>query len=253
MPRRKKIIAGNWKMNLSRAESINLARGLAEVEHDTESTTVLVFPALAWVASVADAVDGTSVAVGGQNCYFEQSGAFTGEVSAGMLAEVCSFGLAGHSERRLVLGERNADVAAKVRAILDAGMTVVLCVGETIEEREAGAAEDVVGEQLVQGIQHVGDDEIERIVIAYEPVWAIGTGVSATPDDAQAMCRFVRARLSATWPEKAEQVPVLYGGSVTADNALELFQQADIDGGLVGGASLNVQSFRAIVEASQRV
>jgi triosephosphate isomerase (TIM) len=253
MAHRKKIIAGNWKMNLSRSESLNLARGLADVDHDTDSTTMLVFPALAWVASVADAVAGSNVAVGGQNCYFEKAGAFTGEVSAGMLAEVCSYGLAGHSERRHVFGESNADVAAKVRAILDAGMTVVLCVGETIEEREAGTAEDVVGEQLAQGIQHVAEDEIERVVIAYEPVWAIGTGVSATPDDAQAMCQFVRARLADSWSEMADQVPVLYGGSVTADNALELFQQADIDGGLVGGASLNVQSFRAIVEASQRV
>ena len=248
-----KIIAGNWKMNLSREGSVQLARDVSGIPHDPGTTTLLVFPATIWVAPVADAVAGTSIQVGGQNCHTEPKGTFTGEVSAGMLAEVCSYGMAGHSERRHVFGETDEQVAAKVRAILDANMTVVLCVGETLEEREAGAAESVVERQLASGLADVSESEVSRIVIAYEPVWAIGTGVSASPDDAQAMCGYVRSRLKSRFPADGASIPVLYGGSVTPENAKDLLGQVDIDGGLVGGASLNVQSFRAIVEASQSV
>lgn len=191
--------------------------------------------------------------LGGQNCYSEQKGAFTGEVSAGMLAEMCSDVMAGHSERRHVFGESDELVGAKVRAILDAGVRAVLCVGETLEEREGGKAQAVVERQLRAGLSAVQASEIHNVVIAYEPVWAIGTGVAATSTDAQSMCGFVRSTLSGSYGEPGASRSILYGGSVTPENVDELFGQPDIDGGLVGGASLNVQSFRAIVDASQRV
>jgi triosephosphate isomerase (TIM) len=247
---RRKIVAGNWKMNLDRRSSVELAVGVGDIRHDS-STEVLVFPATAWIVPVADALEGTAVEVGGQNCHFESNGAFTGEVSAIMLAEVCSFVLAGHSERRHLFGESDEVVGKKVRAILDGGLSAVLCVGETLDERTANDAEAVVDRQLRSGLEHVDASDLARLVIAYEPVWAIGTGVSATPDDAQTMCRFVRRTLEAMFGTDANETPVLYGGSVTAESAADLFGQADIDGGLVGGASLDVQSFRAIVEASQ--
>jgi triosephosphate isomerase len=169
-----------------------------------------------------------------------------------MLAEICTDAMAGHSERRHVFGESDDLVSAKVRAILDAGMRVVLCVGETLAEREAGDAEAVVERQLRSALTMVPGSEINNVVIAYEPVWAIGTGVASTPADAQTMCQFVRQVLRDQHDEQGEDRPVLYGGSVTPDNARELFNQADIDGGLIGGASLDVQSFRAIVDASDR-
>ena len=249
---RRKIIAGNWKMNLDRTGSVDLAGAVAQITHDS-STEVLVFPATAWIVPVADALQGTDVKVGGQNCHFETRGAFTGEVSASMLAELCSYVLAGHSERRHVFGETDETVGKKVRAILDVGLSAVLCVGETLDERNAEDAESVVERQLKAGLGHVSATDLAQIVIAYEPVWAIGTGVSATPDDAQTMCRFVRLTMESMYGPEAGEVSVLYGGSVTADNAMDLLKQADIDGGLVGGASLDVQSFRAIVEASQHL
>lgn len=248
---RGKIVAGNWKMNLGRQESVDLARGVAGINVDSTQTEVLIFPATAWIAPVADAVNGSAVRVGGQNCYSAPKGAFTGEVSAPMLAEICTDVMVGHSERRHVFGETDEQTNVKVRAVLDAGMRAVLCVGETLEEREAGQAEAVVGRQLKAGLSSVEQAEIDRIVIAYEPVWAIGTGVAATPADAQSMCGFVRTTLQEMFGLDGAARPVLYGGSVTPDNAVELFRQADIDGGLVGGASLDVQSFRSIVEASQ--
>lgn len=250
---RTKIIAGNWKMNLDRTASVALARDVHNIEFDRDSTELLIFPATVWLAPVADAIQSDRVRLGGQNCYSEPKGAFTGEVSAGMLAEICTDVMAGHSERRHVFGESDELVGAKVRAILDAAMRAVLCVGETLEEREGGNAEAVVERQLHAGLSDVQADEIQNVVIAYEPVWAIGTGVAATAADAQAMCGFVRRTLSGLYGKRGTDRSILYGGSVTPENADELLGQSDIDGGLVGGASLNVQSFRAIVDASQRV
>jgi triosephosphate isomerase (TIM) len=249
---RRKIVAGNWKMNLDRNGSVNLAAAIARFSGDS-SPEILVFPATAWIVPVADALQGTNVKVGGQNCHFEARGAFTGEVSASMLAEVCSYALAGHSERRHVFGETDETVGKKVRAILDAGLSPVLCVGETIDERTAQEAETVVERQLKAGFRHVSGTDLARLIVAYEPVWAIGTGVSATPEDAQTMCQFVRETVRSLYGSETGDISVLYGGSVTADNATDLLKQPDIDGGLVGGASLDVQSFRAIVEASQRL
>lgn len=249
MGTRTAIIAGNWKMNLGRQESVDLGKAVAAIEHDQTTVELLVFPAMAWTAAVSDAANGSSLRVGGQNCYTEPKGAFTGEVSAGMLAEICTDVMAGHSERRHVFGESDELVGKKVRAILGAGMRAVLCVGETLTEREAGNAEAVVKRQLEAGLAGTGVEELASIVIAYEPVWAIGTGVSASPDDAQNMCGYVRSQLVERYGNVGSEVRVLYGGSVTPENAGDLLSQADIDGALVGGASLNVQSFRAIVEA----
>lgn len=250
---RDRIVAGNWKMNLDRESSVELARNVQNMDRDRKSSEVLIFPATIWLAPVAAAIDGAAVRLGGQNCHSEPKGAFTGEVSAAMLAEICTDTMAGHSERRHVFGESDDLVGAKVRAILDAGMRAVLCVGETLAEREAGEAETVVERQLRSGLTNVSDAEIINVVVAYEPVWAIGTGVAATASDAQGMCQFVRGVLRELCGEQGADRPVLYGGSVTPDNARELFSQADIDGGLVGGASLDVQSFRAIVDASESV
>lgn len=248
---REMIVAGNWKMNLDRQASVDLAIGVAGFE--SASVGVLVFPATVWLDPVASALKGSGVRLGGQNCHHEGSGAFTGEVSARMLTEICSDAMAGHSERRHIFGETDEAVGRKVRAILDAGMRAVLCVGETLEERDQGGAERVVERQLRAGLERVETSEIGNVVIAYEPVWAIGTGVSATPRDAQSMCEFVRGVLDDTHGSAGTERPVLYGGSVTPANAVELFGQRDIDGGLVGGASLDVQSFRAIVEAAASV
>lgn len=243
------IVAGNWKMNLGREESLSLARGVAEIEAPA-GIELAIYPATVWVDAVAQAVGSSSLRVGAQNCSTETSGAFTGEVSATMLAEICGDVLAGHSERRHVFGESDETVGRKVRAILDAGLRAVLCVGETIEERERGDADSIVERQLQTGLANVSTNEIDNVVIAYEPVWAIGTGVAATPEDAQAMCAFVRSVLGRLHGEAGTMRPILYGGSVSPSNAVSLFQKADIDGGLVGGASLDVQSFRAIVEAA---
>lgn len=250
MGTRTAIIAGNWKMNLGRQESIELGKAVSNIEHDPARVELLVFPAMPWIATVSGEVAGSGLRVGGQNCHTETKGAFTGESSPAMLAEICTDVMAGHSERRHVFGESDELVGQKVRAILGANMRAVLCVGETLDEREAGNAEAVVKRQLVAGLAGTGVEELGSIVIAYEPVWAIGTGVSASPEDAQAMCRYVRGELTELYGDTGSTVRVLYGGSVTPENAGDLLSQADIDGGLVGGASLNVQSFRAIVEVA---
>lgn len=250
---RTRIVAGNWKMNLGGESSVSLARDVNTIRTQGSLTEVVIFPATIWLAPVSDAIQGGTAGLGGQNCHSEPKGAFTGEVSAAMLAELCTHAMAGHSERRHVFGESDDLVSAKVRAILDAGLIVVLCVGETLQERERNQADAVVERQLRSGLDQVQETEIGNVVVAYEPVWAIGTGVAATSSDAQAMCRSVRSVLTSIFGEGGSAVSVLYGGSVTPDNARELFGQPDIDGGLVGGASLDVQSFRAIVEASESV
>ncbi len=246
------IVAGNWKMNLSRAEAVALAEGVAEIK-TTDAVEVAVFPTFPWLVPVEDALDEGSVVLGAQDCYVETAGAFTGEVSPAALAELCGAVLAGHSERRHVLGETNELVGAKVRAILDAGMTAYLCVGETLDEREQGRAKSIVEEQLEHGLAAVGTTELAQIVVAYEPVWAIGTGVAASADDAQSMCAFVRGWLGARHGDAGTAVRVLYGGSVSPANVDEIFACEDVDGGLIGGASLDAESFGALVAAAGRI
>jgi triosephosphate isomerase (TIM) len=228
------LIAGNWKMYKGPADAAGFCLGLREAE--LEGVDVVVCPPFVSLAVAVQLLAGTEIAVAAQNVHWEDEGAFTGEISAGMLRELGVYGaIVGHSERRQFFGETDATVAERVRAALDAGLFVIACVGETAEERESGQTEDVLGGQL--SVLEPDDN----LVLAYEPVWAIGTGKTATPDLAQEAHAFIKSRLDA---------PVLYGGSVKPDNAAELLAQPDVDGALVGGASLELESFTAICRAA---
>lgn len=247
---RRMIAAGNWKMNLSRDESVALARAVNDVSAKHADVDVAIFPTPLWLAPVSDAAGGQSVQLGAQDCYIADSGAFTGEISPAGLATISQAVLAGHSERRHILGESDELVAQKVQAIVRNHMLAYLCVGETLPERQAGRAQEVVERQLGAGLAECSVVSLDHLVIAYEPVWAIGTGESATADDAQEMCAFIRTWMGNKFGDPGAGVRVLYGGSVTPDNATELFERPDIDGGLVGGASLKAESFAAIIEAA---
>ena len=249
---RKPYIAGNWKMNLDRASGVALAKALADAVTD-DSVEVAVGPPFVYLAAVADAVKGSAVRVGGQNMYHEASGAFTGEVSAAMLQDVgCDFVILGHSERRHVLGETDEAVNKKVHAALDAGLDVILCVGETQTEREVGSTEAVVKRHVTEGLAGVRPEQMAHVTIAYEPVWAIGTGLTATPEQAGEVHQYTRGLLSGLYgPEVAEATRIQYGGSVKPSNAAELLAVPDIDGCLVGGASLKPDQFLPIIEAAK--
>ena len=237
-------------MNTGLEEAVRLASDVARAT-DGAAATVGVCPPAVWLEAVAERLRGTAVALGAQNVYPADSGAFTGELSPAMLTGVgCRYVLVGHSERRAILGEDSAFAARKVAACLEAGLVPVLCVGETLEERDGGDAEAVVGAQLEASLDGVGDPG--PLVVAYEPVWAIGTGRTASPEQAQAMHAALRARLEARFAEAdaSSALPLLYGGSVKADNAASLFAQPDVDGALVGGASLDAGAFAAVAAAA---
>lgn len=250
---RKPIVAGNWKMNTTLDEARTLAEGIAARTADVDGVELAVFPPFPWLVPVRERLGDTGVQLGAQNCYIKESGAFTGEVSPWALAGVCQMILAGHSERRHIFGESDELVGQKVDATLSAGLTSVLCVGELLDERESGDAIAVVERQLAAGLANVTTDLLQRVVIAYEPVWAIGTGIAATPNDAQEMCAAIRQWMAGKFGDDGATVRVLYGGSVSPDNAAELFGQSDVDGGLVGGASLKADSFIAIAVAAATV
>ena len=244
---RRAIVAGNWKMNGSQSLVAALIGPVAQKARELGIDEV-VFPPALYVSAVIQAA-GDSVAVGVQNVSEKAEGAFTGEVSALMAADVgCRYALVGHSERRQQFGESNAQVAEKTLQLLKAGLTAVVCVGETLEQREAGQAEAVVASQVREGLGKVTSEQWSKIVIAYEPVWAIGTGKTATTEDAQTMHRAIRGVL-ANMGAPAESISLLYGGSVKADNAAALFAEPDIDGGLIGGASLSAKDFVSICQA----
>ena len=251
MPRRK-LVAGNWKMNTTRAEAVALAQALAAGVGAAPKCDVAVFPPFVWLDPVAAALKGSVVALGAQDVYSETKGAFTGEVSPGMLQEVgCKYALVGHSERRHVIGESDAAVNQKVHTALEAGLHVVLCIGETLAERERNLQERVFQRQVYAACAGLTDEQFARLIFAYEPVWAIGTGKVATPELAQEAHRNIRARMGLLYGEKiAGALPILYGGSLTGESAPGLFAQPDIDGGLVGGASLKADSFLKIVAAA---
>lgn len=245
----KPFVAGNWKMNTTVMEGVKLAREVRPSLADVEGITLVVCPPFTSLAGVQAELVGSNVTVGAQNMHPEPKGAFTGEVSGPMLRDLCSHVILGHSERRLLLGERNDFINAKVRSALSIGLTPILCVGETIQQREDGRAIDVVTEQLQGCLTGLSAEEVGNVVVAYEPVWAIGTGRAATPEIAQEMMGAVRyevARLSQI--AIANEVPLLYGGSVTGDNSSELAEQPDIDGALVGGASLKAADFTVIAK-----
>ena len=252
---RKFLVAGNWKMNGDSAANSELISGiisgLSGIAESADKVDVLVCPPFPYLAAVRDQVGGSDVQLGAQNVSEHASGAHTGETSPAMLQEMgCAFALVGHSERRTLYGETSEQIAAKFAAALDAGITPVLCVGETLQQREAGNTEAVINEQLAAVLDNSGIGAIASAVIAYEPVWAIGTGLTATPEQAQDIHRFIRGVLEAQDADVAAGVQIMYGGSVKGDNAAGLFGMPDIDGGLIGGASLKAADFLAIVEAA---
>ncbi len=248
---RRPFICGNWKMHKDLAGAVTLVKGLL-VAIDAacyEKVDVGVAPSFVHLAPVSRLLSGTPVLVGAQDVFWEREGAYTGEVSPAMLRDLgCSFCIVGHSERRAYFGETDGSVNRKVKALLDAGITPIVCVGETLEERESGRVFDVVKGQLAGALEDVDLDDPGMLVIAYEPVWAIGTGKVATPSAAQEVHAFIRETLSGLYGGLAEGVRILYGGSVKPDNIAGLMEQPDIDGALVGGASLKVESFAGIVK-----
>jgi triosephosphate isomerase len=241
------LIAGNWKMNLTREQAIALASAIAATP--PSGSDVALFPPAIWLTDTAAAVAGSPIKIGAQNCWSAQKGAFTGELSPAMIAEIAPLVLIGHSERRLILGESDELIRAKIDAALAAGLEVVFCVGETLETRQAGNAESHVANQVHAALDGRAVEDFDRITVAYEPVWAIGTGVAATPADAQEMSASIRTELAAIDAAYADRVRILYGGSVNAANAAELLAQPDVDGGLVGGASLVAADFLGILGA----
>ena len=256
MTARRPMVAGNWKMNGDNASNSALVAGIGKGLKDQPlaSVDVMVSPPYLYLTRVADAIgaDAPSVQLGAQNVADNDSGAYTGEVAAPMLADIgCQWAIIGHSERRTIYGETNQAVADKAARALSAGLGIVICVGETAEERKGGVTEKVLGEQIdaVAGALKAQSDA-SQAVIAYEPVWAIGTGETATPQMAQDAHAFIRERMRANKVAGADQIRILYGGSVKPGNAAELFEQPDIDGGLIGGASLAADDFLAICRAA---
>jgi triosephosphate isomerase len=251
---RTKFVGGNWKMFTTSTSAVQLARGIVQGCAAISGVNVALFPPFPFLNRVAEVVRGSRVELGGQNLYPEKEGAYTGEVSPSMLLDVgCQWVILGHSERRHKLGEGDAFINRKVHAALSAGLKVILCIGETLEERQSGKTEAVLNSQLEGSLKAVAATDLTRLVIAYEPVWAIGTGHNATPDQAQETHRFIRGQISAHFGEEpASQLPIQYGGSVKPDNARTIMEQPDVDGALVGGASLQVDSFLAIVRAGEK-
>ncbi|SCZ49475.1 triose-phosphate isomerase [Thiohalomonas denitrificans] len=248
---RRALIAGNWKMNGSREANRELLDGIKAGIGEVSGSDLAVCPPFVYIPEVAEQLAGTPVKWGAQNVSHESSGAFTGEVAPAMVREFgCVYVIIGHSERRTLYGETDEEVAKKFVAARAAGLTPIVCVGETLEEREQDVTEDVVGRQMDAVIAAEGAAALAGAVIAYEPVWAIGTGRTATPEQAQAVHAFIRQRVAAKDANVAEGLQILYGGSMKPENAAELMAKPDIDGGLIGGASLKADQFLAIAKAA---
>ena len=248
---RRKIVAGNWKMNTTPAEGAELAKAVAAGKKEIcDCVNFIVCPPYTHLSEVVRITRGTGVAVGAQDCATEEKGAFTGEVSARMIASLgVEYVIIGHSERRQYYGETSETLNRKMRQAYANGLTPIYCVGEKLEEREDGRHFDVVKAQLEEVIYHLTPEQFERLIVAYEPVWAIGTGKTATADQAQEMHAHIRRTLAAKFGAAAEQTPILYGGSCKPSNAGELFAKEDVDGGLIGGAALEADSFLQIGKA----
>ncbi len=245
------LVAGNWKMNGSNAANAELVDGIIAGMPQSDTVELLICPPFPYLGAIAAKLPGTGVALGAQNVSQHEAGAYTGETAPSMLIDVgCKYVLVGHSERRAIMGESSEMVAAKFQAAQDAGLIPVLCVGETQAERESKQTEAVVDEQLNAVIEGSGIEALQNAVIAYEPVWAIGTGLTATPEQAQDVHRHIRNVLAGRNQDVADGIRILYGGSVKGDNAAGLFSKPDIDGGLIGGASLKSADFLAIAEAA---
>ena len=253
---RKKFIAGNWKMNLDRAGAVALAGGLKDKFSQIQAINevdVVVCPPFVYLWAVAQALAGSYIEVGAQDVYFEPKGAFTGEISVEMLKDTgCQYVIVGHSERRHVIGESDELINKKLRAVLAGGLQAILCIGELLAEREANETEKVIERQLRGGLAQVEKQDMSRVTIAYEPVWAIGTGKVATPDQAQQAHAFGRRIIAGLFDDSVSStVRIQYGGSVKPDNMAEQLRQPDVDGALVGGASLKIDDFMSIIEAGE--
>ncbi len=247
------FVCGNWKMNTDLVSARSLAAAL-KASPGNSKVEVGACPPFVYLSAVSDVLKGSNVSLGAQDVYFEADGAFTGEISAAMLLDVgCAYAIAGHSERRHVIGETDDLVNRKVRAALAAGLKPILCVGELLEEREKGSTEDVVSRHVVEGLKEVTAAAAAKVVVAYEPVWAIGTGKTATPEQANEVHVFIRGLLGNMFgSETASAIRIQYGGSVKPENAFELMSQSEVDGALVGGASLKADSFAKIISEAER-
>ena len=246
------VIAGNWKLYKTSAEAVELVSGLVPLVSGKQGVEIVVAPVFTVLSNVKSALAGTNVKLSAQDCYWEEEGAFTGEVSPKMLLDAgCSHVIIGHSERRQFFGDTDETVNRKIKAALAAGLTVLFCIGEMLTEREAGQTFDVLKKQITGGLAGIAAGELKQVIIAYEPVWAIGTGKTASDAQAQEAHAFIRKEVGSLYSASvAEQVRILYGGSVKPDNIAGLIAQPDIDGALVGGASLKADSFAAIVNAA---
>ena len=252
---RRYFIAGNWKMNKTSSEAAALAKGVVEAVGNVSNVDIAICPTFTSLESAEKAIEGSNVKLGAQNMYFEQSGAYTGEISAAMLRELhCAYVILGHSERRQYFKECDCLINKKVKAAVASSLKPILCVGETLEERESGKTIEVVSKQTKGGLEGLSSDEALKVVVAYEPVWAIGTGKTATPAMAQEVHAEIRKVLAEMFGANvAEKIQILYGGSMKPENADELLAQKDIDGGLIGGAALKADSFAALVNSAVKL
>jgi len=247
---RKKIVAGNWKMNNDLNESIELVNEIKKILLNREDVKVIVAPPFTALDRVSQLLSGTNIGLSAQNMCYEDSGAFTGAISAKMLKSVgCEYVILGHSERRTLFGETNSDINKKLKKAISEGLIPIFCIGETLEERESGKMKKVIKKQIKKGLKEISPENFEGTIVAYEPVWAIGTGKTATPEQAQEVHAFIRKLLKEMYSESlSESTIIQYGGSVKPENAGELMGQLDIDGALVGGACLKADSFANIVK-----
>ena len=249
---RKKIIAGNWKMNNDLNESQSLVSGIIGGLGNDDKCEVIVCPPFTSLNEVNSLVKDSPVKLGAQNMFFEESGAYTGEISASMLKSVgCEYVILGHSERRTIFGESDEWINNKIKKAIESGLKVIFCIGETLSQREEGETDAVVKNQIINGLQNITSENLKTITIAYEPIWAIGTGKTASPKQAQEVHAFIRNLIEEIYSkESAENLIIQYGGSVKPDNAASLLSQPDIDGALVGGACLKTASFLSIIASA---
>jgi len=254
LKKRQPLVAGNWKMYKTPSEATELVRELKEKAKDLNGVRVVVCPPFSSICSVKKELGRGQIAIGAQNCHWDDEGAYTGEVSAKMLADSgCEYVIVGHSERRHLFRETDEIINMKLKQALKEGLTTILCVGETWQEKESGNTEKVVEEQIKKGLNGIDRELISKVVVAYEPVWAIGSGKNATPDQARQAHQFIRKLINELYGiETAEQMLVIYGGSVNPENAKELLQTEDVDGALVGGASLKSEQFLRIISAAKK-
>jgi triosephosphate isomerase len=254
---RKTIIAGNWKMYKTIKEAIELANGIKRefFKLDNPNVDVVLCPPFTALSEVCEVISDSDIRLGGQDLFWQEEGAFTGEISIKLLKDAgCGFVIIGHSERRQYFAETNESVNKKLKSALSGGLTPIVCVGETLKEREAGLTFKVLEDHVTNGLEGIGEEDITKIVIAYEPVWAIGTGKTATPEQAEEAQKYIRNLLKSIYnKDVAENLRIQYGGSVKPENISELMKQPDIDGALVGGASLSVESFSAIIKNASEV